>query len=130
MEEGLTNRAKKFYPDYLSEILIVIFLTLGIVFILSMLFPPLMGREINFLTAYQPKPEWYFLWLYQMIRYFPGKWAFIGTVVIPLLAIALLFYIPFIDCGTTKTRRIANICFVILFGSFLILTLLPLSIIP
>lgn len=126
MEERLTNRDKKFYPDYLSEILIVIFLTLGIVFILSMLFPPSMGREINFVTAYQPKPEWYFLWLYQMVRYFPGEWAFIGTVVIPLLAIALLLYIPYIDRGSTKTRRIANICFVILFGSFLILTLLPL----
>lgn len=126
MEESFTNRVKKFYPDYMSEILIVIFLTLGIVFILSMLFPSSIGREINLVAPYQPKPEWYFLWLYQMVWYFPGKWAFIGTVVIPLLAIALLLYIPYIDRGTTKTRRIANICFVILFGSFLILTLLPL----
>jgi quinol-cytochrome oxidoreductase complex cytochrome b subunit len=126
MEKESNNRAREFYPYYLSEILIVIFLTLGIVFVLAMLFPPSIGREINFIAAYQPKPEWYFLWLYQMVKYFPGKWAFVGTIIIPLFTITSLFYIPFIDCGTIRTRRIVTVWFILLFGGFLILTLVPL----
>lgn len=126
MEKRPTNRIKEFYPDYLSEILVVIFLNLGVVFILAMLFPPSIGMEINFVAAYQPKPEWYFLWLYQMVKYFPGKWAFVSTVVIPMLTISLLLYIPCIDRGTIRTRRIAIICFTVLSGGFLILTLIPL----
>jgi quinol-cytochrome oxidoreductase complex cytochrome b subunit len=119
------ERPKEFYPDYLSEIVSAIFLTLGLVFVLAMLFPPSIGREINFTTAYQPKPEWYFLWLYQMVRYFPGKYAFLGAVLIPLLFIALLIYTPFIDRGT-PSRKITIRCSVFLFIGLLVLTLIPL----
>lgn len=116
---------KKFYPDYLSEILAIIFLTLGAVFVLAMLFPPLIGREINFISAYQPKPEWYFLWLYQMVRYFPGEMAFVGAVAVPMLAAALLLYLPFIDSGSGRARKAATAIFMLLLGGFLVLTLIP-----
>lgn len=118
------SEEKSFYPDYLIEILAAIFLTLGTVFILAMLFPPPVGREINFTAAYQPKPEWYFLWIYQLVRYFTGEWIFIGTVVIPLLGMALLLYIPWIDRGAPGSRRIAAAGFTLIWGSFLILTLI------
>ncbi|MCL4492511.1 MAG: hypothetical protein M1510_11565 [Nitrospirae bacterium] len=121
----LPVKTKEFYPGYLSEILIAIFLTLWIVFILAMLFPPSLGWEINFISPYQPKPEWYFLWLYQAVRYFPGKWTFIGTVAVPLLAVALALCIPCIDRGTAASGRIAAVCFTLLLGGFLILTLIP-----
>jgi cytochrome b6-f complex subunit 4 len=116
---------KQFYPDYLVEIVAAIFMTLGLLYFLAMLFPPLIGREINFLAAYQPKPEWYFLWLYQVVRYFPGRWSFIGTAGLPILAVLILLCIPRIDRGSAGSRKIASFCFSFLLAGFSILCLLP-----
>ncbi len=125
MESG-DRGDKRLYPDYMSEILIVIFFSLGLVVLLSLLFPPPLGREISFFSAYQPAPEWYFLWLYQLVRYFSGQWAFIGNIIVPLSSLALLLSIPFIDHGTKVSRNMAIAAFALLFGSFLVLTLFPL----
>lgn len=125
MEDRRDDRGRSFYPDYLSEILVAIFLTIGTVFVLAMVYAPSIDREINYVSAYQPKPEWYFLWVYQLIRYFPGGWAFVGTVVIPLLAAVLFIGIPFIDSGTVRSVRVVSLVFALLSGFFLILTMVP-----
>jgi hypothetical protein len=44
-----------------------------------------------------PRPEWYFLFLFQLLHYFEGKWETIGTFFLPNLAILLLLLVPFID---------------------------------
>jgi cytochrome b6-f complex subunit 4 len=99
MPEKRQGDEKRFYPDYLSEVLFVAFLTIELVLALAMLFPQALGRQIDFSAQYRPKPEWYFLWLFEILRYFPGKTAFIGAVVIPVLFIALLIFIPYVDRG-------------------------------
>ena len=48
-------------------------------------------------TTYTPRPEWYFLFLFQLLKYFPGNLEVIGVVVIPTLVILLLLALPFID---------------------------------
>lgn len=88
---------KRFYPDYLIEILFFVFLVIEITVVLALLFPPTIGREIDFIAPYQPRPEWYYLWLFGLLRYFYGNFAVIGGVVIPFLAIFLLFALPWID---------------------------------
>ena len=108
------ERQKRFYPDYLSEIVLVMFFFFFFVVVLALLFPQKMGRLINFTAPYQPKPEWYFLWLYQLVRYFHGPWIFVGTVLIPLLTVAFIIYIPWID----RDGRGRNL---VLFGTFFIL---------
>src|SRR3989304_1524948 len=48
-------------------------------------------------TTYTPRPEWYFLFLFQLLKYFPGNLEVIGVMVIPTLFIVLLLALPFID---------------------------------
>ena len=48
-------------------------------------------------SAYIPRPEWYFLFLFQMLKYFPGSLEWLGTTIIPIIAILALFLLPFID---------------------------------
>jgi len=48
-------------------------------------------------VSFMPVPEWYFLFYYQLLKYFRGPWEIIGTVVLPLLFYALLFLLPFLD---------------------------------
>ncbi len=46
---------------------------------------------------YPARPEWYFMFLFQMLKYFPGEMEVIGTVVVPLGAVGLLAAIPLFD---------------------------------
>lgn len=123
MPEKKQGSEKRFYPDYLSEILFVAFLTIELILVLAMLFPQALGRQIDFSAQYRPKPEWYFLWLFELLRYFPGKTAFIGAAVLPVLFIALLILIPYIDRGK-KGRIRASIVAAGLLLTFLLFTLI------
>lgn len=114
----------KFYPDYIIEILFVIFIAIELALIFAFLYPQTIGRQIDFSATFQPRPEWYFLWLYQLVRYFPGKTAFIGTVLIPFIAVLLLIFMPFIDRGRHGRLR-ASIAAIALLLAFIVFTLIP-----
>lgn len=97
---------KKFFPHYLFEITVVALLTVEAVLILAVLFPPAIGREIDFSAPYQPRPEWYFLFLYELTKYFPGRWTFVGAVLVPVLVFSIILLVPFLDSGPeTDLRR-------------------------
>lgn len=99
--------SNKFFPYFLFEITVVALFTVEAVLILAVLFPPVVGREIDFSSQYSPRPEWYFLSLYQLTKYFPGRWTFVGAALLPGLAFSLLLLAPFLDSGkaTALGRR-------------------------
>ncbi len=51
---------------------------------------------------YPARPEWYFLFLFQLLKYFPGEQEIIGTFVIPNAAMALLFILPLLGYGAMR----------------------------
>ncbi len=55
------------------------------------------------------RPEWYFLFLFQLLKYFPGEQELIGAVVIPGGVMAIFFLMPFI--GKAKVGHVFNIIF-------------------
>jgi len=114
------KRQNEFYPDYLIEILLVVFLIVELIVILALFYPPTIGRQIDFSTPFSPRPEWYFLWLYQLIRYFPGSRIVIGTTVIPLAAVLVLILIPFIDKGKLGRLRVVVIGILLLLSSVIL----------
>jgi mono/diheme cytochrome c family protein len=48
-------------------------------------------------TTYIPRPEWYFLFLFQTLKAFKGPLEVVGTVILPTFAILGLILTPFID---------------------------------
>ena len=48
-------------------------------------------------ATYVPRPEWYFLSLFQLLKYFPGKLEPVATIVIPGLVVGGLLALPFLD---------------------------------
>ena len=44
-----------------------------------------------------PRPEWYFLFLFELRSYFVGRWEFIATIVLPSVVLLLLLLVPLID---------------------------------
>jgi ubiquinol-cytochrome c reductase cytochrome b subunit len=47
--------------------------------------------------SYIPRPEWYFLSLFQLLKYFPGPLEPVATIVIPGLVTGALLSLPFLD---------------------------------
>jgi quinol-cytochrome oxidoreductase complex cytochrome b subunit len=94
-----------FFPSYLFEITLISLFTIEVVLMLAVLFPPAVGREIDFSAQYSPRPEWYFLFLYQLTKYFPGRWTFVGAVLLPGLAFSVVLLAPFLDNGKKTALR-------------------------
>jgi mono/diheme cytochrome c family protein len=40
------------------------------------------------------RPEWYYLFLFQLLKYFPGSSEIIGAIVIPSVVVGILFLLP------------------------------------
>lgn len=96
-----------FFPDALFKdavISLVVFLIL--VALAYFVGAPLEARADPADTTYTPRPEWYFLFLFQLLKYFPGELEVIGVFVIPTLFILLLFALPFLD--RSPRRHFAN----------------------
>ncbi len=91
-------RGVKFYPDIIfKDMLPVIGLFLLLVGMAAFLGvanePPADPSD----SSYIPRPEWYFLFLFEMLKFFPGEIEWIGTFVIPTIAVLALLLLPFYD---------------------------------
>ncbi|MBI2069618.1 MAG: c-type cytochrome [Elusimicrobia bacterium] len=53
-------------------------------------------------TTYNPRPEWYFLFMFQALKFFPGHLEAIAAVVFPGAAITVLILLPFLDRGPRR----------------------------
>ena len=53
-------------------------------------------------AAYVPRPEWYFLSLFELLKYFPGPWEPVATMVIPGAVVGFLLALPFLDRGPNR----------------------------
>ncbi len=51
---------------------------------------------------YPARPEWYFLFLFQLLKYFEGDLELVGTVVIPNGVIVLLAVLPLLGYGALR----------------------------
>jgi ubiquinol-cytochrome c reductase cytochrome b subunit len=48
-------------------------------------------------TRYLPRPEWYYIPIFQWLKYWPGSLSFLGVVVIPGLVAFFFASLPFLD---------------------------------
>lgn len=101
-EEKGSRRKPTFYPDlFFTEVMVILFL-LGLVVTLTVLLPVGYEEEANpLMTPSTISPEWYFLWLFQIMKIVPPM---VG-VAIPFLALAGLILLPFIDTKEIKSFR-------------------------
>jgi ubiquinol-cytochrome c reductase cytochrome b subunit len=56
-------------------------------------------------VTYVPRPEWYFLFYFQLLKYFEGPLVVVGTCLLPALIFALLILLPFLDRRETTSIR-------------------------
>lgn len=56
-------------------------------------------------ATYIPRPEWYFLGLFQLLKYFPGRWEIVGALILPGVTVGALMLLPWIDRGPHREPR-------------------------
>jgi mono/diheme cytochrome c family protein len=54
---------------------------------------------------YEARPEWYFMFLFQLLRYFHGPYEVVGTFWLPLVFFLVLFFWPFLDRNPQRAPR-------------------------
>jgi len=92
------QKGERFWPDSIYKDLLVSF-AIFVILILLATFIGVPGEpkaDPND-TSYIPRPEWYFMFLFQMLKYFPGNLEWLGTTIIPGIVILVLLLLPFLD---------------------------------
>jgi len=102
-----------FYPDHVRTEFKVVLGVLGVVVILGILglVAPLgLGEPADQLnTPMHVKPEWYFLALYQLLKYIPKT----AGAVAPVIFVLLVTIWPFLDREVETTKRNQRIRFIV-----------------
>src|SRR6478672_1123872 len=104
-KEDVEERGKPFYPfamfhDTVMSLVVVSVITgLAIVWKYTTILGPLLGPKADpGTTSFVPRPDWYFYFLFYLLRIF--KWpatVILGTIGIPTIALVLLLSLPFVD---------------------------------
>jgi ubiquinol-cytochrome c reductase cytochrome b subunit len=104
---GDTAAKQRFYPPQAFRDTVGIFGAFAILVLMAALVEVPLGRLADPTdTSYIPRPEWYFLWLFQLLKFFAGPLEVVGSHVLPGLAVLALLATPFIDRGAV--RRVAG----------------------
>lgn len=92
------QKGVKFWPDIIYKDLLVSFgiflLLIGLAAFVGVHPEPKADPSD---ATYVPRPEWYFLFLFEFLKFIPGEVEWLGTFVIPVIGILLLFALPFFD---------------------------------
>jgi ubiquinol-cytochrome c reductase cytochrome b subunit len=120
--------AFRFYPAQAARDIVVVTLVLGALTATAWHgAPPLEAPADPADAAYVPRPEWYFLGLFQLLKYFPGHWEIVGALVLPGVAVTLLALLPWIDRSPhrhPRRRPVAMLAIAAGFGAVVSLTAL------
>ena len=96
--EAPGRKPMPFFPDFaLIEAITALCYLVVLVILAAITQPSLEEAADPTASGYVPRPEWYFMWAFQSLKYFKGESEMLGTFVIPTIAIALLVALPFID---------------------------------
>jgi quinol-cytochrome oxidoreductase complex cytochrome b subunit len=121
-----------FYPSFLfKEIVVMMLVFILVAIILAVVFP--VGLEYPADPTdnlYVPQPEWFFMSLYQLLKYFPGKLEIIATAIIPAGGLVVLLILPFIDKNPEKRPAKRPIAMAVMFlavAAIILLTALGLK---
>jgi ubiquinol-cytochrome c reductase cytochrome b subunit len=92
------GRTGKFWPEQVfKDTLVIALIILALIGLSAFWRAPITGLADPLGKFYTPKPAWNFLFLYQGLKMFKGRWEPVGTVGIPLLLILIFLLLPFYD---------------------------------
>jgi menaquinol-cytochrome c reductase cytochrome b/c subunit len=95
----LKSQGKPFFPYAVLKDSVMACIVLVVIIFLSIVLGAELGPKADpTTTTYTPRPEWYFFFLFELLRVVkPPALVFIATVGIPTICMVLLIILPFMD---------------------------------
>jgi menaquinol-cytochrome c reductase cytochrome b/c subunit len=95
----LKNQGKPFFPYAVAKDGLMACVVMAVIIGMSIILGAELGPKADpTTTTYTPRPEWYFFFLFELLRVVkPPSLVFIATVGIPTLCLVLLLALPFYD---------------------------------
>jgi len=120
------QKAEPFYPRQVLMDLSLTALLIAGLGLLCFFVPMKLGPPANPADAqYIPRPEWYYLPIFQWLKYWHGSAAIVGVLVIPTIIVMAILALPFLDHSVERRpwrRPIAMVAY-----AFVVLALLGLG---
>jgi cytochrome b6 len=109
--EGKIKRRMPFFPDFAMRDVILWFVVFNVIAFLAVFFPWELGAKADPFTSAPAgiKPEWYFMFMFQTLKFLPAKILFfegevLGIAAFSLAGAALLFW-PFIERKSSRGEK-------------------------
>lgn len=99
------GKTEAFWPNFLlKEWLVGAVFLIGFLVLTVVHAPPLERMADPTDTGYIPLPDWYFLFLYQLLKYefAAGNFTVVGAMIMPGIAFGALLLAPFLDSGPER----------------------------
>ena len=96
------GKTELFWPNFLLKEWMVAAVVLFGFLMLTVMHPAPLEQVADPTNAgYIPLPDWYFLFLYQLLKYkwASGTWVMFGIIIIPAISFGALFFAPWLDRG-------------------------------
>lgn len=92
-----------FYPWHVIKDTLMMAAVFALLLTFAVKFPAHLDEIANPADAsYIPRPDWYFLSLFELLKYFPGPYEPVATMIIPGLIVGFLLSLPFLDRGPER----------------------------
>ncbi len=123
----LKSKGKPFFPYAVAKDGAMACIVLAVIITLSLVLGAELGSKANpTTTTYVPRPEWYFFFLFELLRVIkPPALVGLATIGIPTICMILLFLLPFYDRGPERRperRPVATITGIAVIGAMAFLT--------
>jgi menaquinol-cytochrome c reductase cytochrome b/c subunit len=103
----LKNQGKPFFPYAVAKDSMMAVIVMFVIIFLSLMFGAELGPKVNpTTTTYVPRPDWYFFFLFEVLRVMKNipKFTDMATIGVPTICMILLFLLPLYD--RSPERRI------------------------
>jgi menaquinol-cytochrome c reductase cytochrome b/c subunit len=102
--DALKKKGKPFFPYAVLKDSAMAFVVAAVIAVMSLVLGAEQGPKVDpTTTTYVPRPEWYFFFLFELLRVLkPPELVPVATVGIPTVAMVLLLIFPFIDRGPER----------------------------
>ena len=127
--EILKKQGKPFFPYAVFKDSAMAVITLIVIIVMALVLGAELGPKADpTSTTYVPRPEWYFFFLFELLRVVkPPELVFLATIGIPTICLVLLLLLPFFDRGPERNpvkRPIATLAGITTIGAMAYLSIL------
>ena len=125
----LKSKGKPFFPYAVAKDSVMMMVVMAVIITMSIVLGAELGPKADpTTTTYVPRPEWYFFFLFEVLRVIkPPELVPFATIGVPTICMIMLFLLPFYDRGPERRperRPIATVAGIFVIGAMGYLTYL------